>query len=239
QLPKAIWRARASSCDPRSGAGNNSKGLFFRSSDLGPSAISGASKSSNYSTISKIATARRWRTKRSRSCGASSIGMPSETRISAPPVVRGMGRVNSREQARIRILSDDEIRTLWKFADGAKGADAVFGRLMKFLLLTGARRGEAAGMTWAELDDTDWILPAARNKTKIELVRPLSKLARSVLPGRTEGSDFIFTADGRPLTGFSNFKSKVKAATGLAGWTPHDLRRTARSLMSRTGVPSD
>lgn len=156
-----------------------------------------------------------------------------------PPVVRGMGRVNSREQARIRILSDDEIRTLWKFADGAKGADAVFGRLMKFLLLTGARRGEAAGMTWAELDDTDWILPAARNKTKIELVRPLSKLARSVLPGRTEGSDFIFTADGRPLTGFSNFKSKVKAATGLAGWTPHDLRRTARSLMSRTGVPSD
>jgi integrase len=156
-----------------------------------------------------------------------------------PPLVRGMGRINSREQARQRILSDGEIRTLWKFSDEAKGTDAVFGRVMKFLLLTGARRGEATGMTWAELDGTDWILPPARNKTKLELVRPLSKTARAVLPGRTEGSDFVFTADGRPLSGFSNFKSKVKAATGLTGWTPHDLRRTARSLLSRAGVSSD
>ena len=28
-------------------------------------------------------------------------------------------------------------------------------------------------------------------------------------------------------------------ASGVTGWTLHDLRRTARSLMSRAGVPTD
>jgi hypothetical protein len=37
-------------------------------------------------------------------------------------------------------------------------------------------------MTWAEIDGGDWTLPAARNKTKVDLVRPLSKAAQDILP---------------------------------------------------------
>ena len=49
----------------------------------------------------------------------------------------------------------------------------------------------------------------------------------------------MFTADGRPLGGWSRRKAEFDKASGVQGWTIHDLRRTARSLMSRAGVPSE
>ena len=110
------------------------------------------------------------------------------------------------------------------------------------LLLTSARRSEAAAMTWAELDGADWILPAARNKTGVDLVRPLSKAAQEILAKLPHivSCPFVFTSDGRSaLGGFSRRKQRFDAACGVADWTIHDLRRTARSLMSRAGVNPD
>jgi integrase len=37
----------------------------------------------------------------------------------------------------------------------------------------------------------------------------------------------------------SRGKAALDAASGTKGWRLHDLRRTARSLMSRAGVPND
>ena len=54
------------------------------------------------------------------------------------------------------------------------------------------------------------------------------------------GSDLVFTHDGkRPVGGFSKFKARLDRDSGVTGWRLHDLRRTARSLMSRAGVPAD
>src|SRR5262245_39020387 len=55
---------------------------------------------------------------------------------------------------------------------------------VRFILLTGARRAEAQRMVCAEINSGDWTLPASRNKTKVDLVRPLSKAA---LATRKEG----------------------------------------------------
>jgi integrase len=88
----------------------------------------------------------------------------------------------------------------------------------------------------------DWMLPAARNKVKVDLIRPLSPTAQAVLArlphlGKRR---FVFTTGSdRPLGGFTKFKHRLDAACGVAGWTLHDLRRTARSLMSRAGVVAD
>jgi integrase len=154
------------------------------------------------------------------------------------PIVRGMARTKTAERARSRILSDDELRAVWRAAEAQGGP---FGRLVRFLLLTGARRSEAAEMTWSELAGADWTLPASRNKTKVDLVRPLSAAALEALPPRVPHCNWVFPgrAGRRPVAGFSRFRDKLEKQAGVSDFTLHDLRRTARSLLSRVGVASD
>jgi integrase len=146
------------------------------------------------------------------------------------PIVRGMAR--GAGVARDRILTDDELRAIWKASEGS-----AFGSYVRFLLLTGARRNEAAGMEWAEVVSGDWTLPASRNKTVQDLIRPLSQAALATLP--EPNGQFVFGRKGKPLAVFGVPKSKLDEASGVTGYTLHDLRRTARSLMSRAGVPTD
>jgi integrase len=155
----------------------------------------------------------------------------------ASPIVRGMGRIRPKERARSRILSDEELRAVWKTA---KQRADPFAAMVRFLLLTAARRTEAAAMTWKELDGADWLLPAARNKVGIDLCRPLSRAARELLDAqpRIDGCPYVFTYGRSPL-GFGRHKAVFDGVCGVTGWVLHDLRRTARSLMSRAGVNAD
>jgi integrase len=150
------------------------------------------------------------------------------------PIVRGMARTSAKERARARILSDDELRAVWK-----AGAEP-FGALIKFLLLTGARRAEAAKLTWDEIRDGIWLLPAARNKVKQDFARPLSEAADKLLGDVPRIGRYVFTYDGKkPMGSFSKLKARLDDACGVTGWTLHDLRRTARSLLSRASVAPD
>jgi integrase len=155
------------------------------------------------------------------------------------PIVRGMGRVNARERARSRVLSDDELRCVW---NAANALAPPRGALIKFLLLTAARRSEVVGLRWPEIVGGEWVLPASRNKTKQELVRPLSATALAALASipRIDGCEYVFSTDGqRPLSGLSWVKTDLDKASGVRGWRLHDLRRTARTLMSRAGIGAD
>jgi integrase len=150
------------------------------------------------------------------------------------PVIRGMGsRQSNVEHRRSRVLDDSEIRKLW----AATEDNTPFSALIRFLLLTSARRNEASEIKRDEIDgDGIWTLPAARSKTKTEVVRPLSAAAMAVIEGmpRIDGCDFIFTSNGvTPISSFSGLKAALDAASGVTGWRLHDLRRTARSLLSR------
>ena len=152
------------------------------------------------------------------------------------PIVRGMAR--TRSQARERVLSDDELGAVWKAAEEIAGP---FGYFVRFVLLTATRRNEAAHMADAELSGDDWIVPGSRYKNKLDHVVPLSRAARDLLKSvqRIKGVKYIFTSGKKPIGGFSKFKSSFDEKCGVTGWTLHDLRRTARSLMSRAGVDSD
>src|SRR5262249_41027437 len=69
------------------------------------------------------------------------------------PIVSGMSRYNGRERARSRTLSDDELRALWVATKTAH----PFHALIRFLLLTAARRDEAKRLPWSEIDrDGNW-----------------------------------------------------------------------------------
>jgi integrase len=152
------------------------------------------------------------------------------------PIVRGMASKTDVDGSRTRILSADELRSVWatcRLSD-------PFGAYVKFVLLTASRRMEAAAMRWDELDGDLWIIPGSRYKTKREHVVPLSNEALAVLanlpkigPGR-----YVFTLNGETaMGGISNRKAAFDQQCGVMDWTLHDLRRTARTLMSKSGVP--
>ena len=152
----------------------------------------------------------------------------------APPVVRGMARTGTKERARSRKLTDAEIAAIWNSKESGP-----FPALVRFLLLSASRRAEAANMTWEEIDGDNWTLPGSRNKTKIPLTRPLSAAALAVIELQRRECPFVFSKGRKPISTFSRDKKAFDAATGTAEWRVHDLRRTARSLLSRAGVDAD
>jgi integrase len=156
------------------------------------------------------------------------------------PIVRGMGRYDSKARERSRTLSDDELRRIWVATEPESKAPNPFHALLRFLLLTGARRNEARYLPWDEINGTDWKLPASRNKVKVDLTRPLSKAAQAVIAGqpRIDGGPFVFTNDGRPMS-LSKPKAVFDAMCDVSSWRLHDLRRTCRTLMARAGINAD
>ena len=157
------------------------------------------------------------------------------------PVARGMSRYDAKANEGSRVLSDDELRRLWLATEPSEEAPQPFHALFRFLLLTGARRREVTELPWAEINGTDWTLPARRNKVKFDLTRPLSKAAQAVLAGVPviNGGKFIFTNDGQRPLSLTTPTARLLAQTGVTGVRLHDLRRTARTLLSRAGVNSD
>jgi integrase len=160
------------------------------------------------------------------------------------PIVRGMARINAKERERDRILADDELRAVWSAAPP----------FVRFLLLTAVRRNEAGGMRWDEITNGTWVIPAGRMKAKAEHVVPLSAAALSCM-AEAQGpallnmrplavndrlaGPFVFGGH-KALGSFSLLKRRLDEACPLAAhWTLHDLRRTARSLMSRARVNKD
>ena len=156
------------------------------------------------------------------------------------PIIRGMRRRNPTERARSRILSDDELRAVWKRAE----ANGTFGGFIRLLLLTGQRRDKVRKLRWDDLTaDGAWIIETeAREKGNAgELVLPQVALDIISAQARLAGNPYVFA--GRrslPMMSLSGRKETFSAKLpSMANWTLHDLRRTARSLMSRAGVSRD
>ena len=153
------------------------------------------------------------------------------------PIVRGMRRSNPKARARARILDDDELRTLWAAANG------VFGAFVRVALLTGQRREKVIGMKWEDISaDGEWSIPAAEREksTAGSLMLPQAALDIIHSQPRFAGNPYVFAGVGiNPIGGMSKRKRQFDKQAGLSNWTIHDLRRTARSLMSRAGVRPD
>ena len=170
------------------------------------------------------------------------------------PVVRGMGRIKPKERARTRVLADEEIRAIWPVL----GQLGTFGAFVRMLLLTAQRHGEVAYMSRKEIaEDGIWTIPAERYKTKRPNFIPLSKAALAVIEAQPKFDDCDYVFPSRAKTPYSRSgktKAKLDKAVVAAmkqqikrgakvepipNWTLHDLRRTAKTLMVRTGVRPD
>ncbi|HWY14259.1 MAG TPA: tyrosine-type recombinase/integrase [Rhizomicrobium sp.] len=163
---------------------------------------------------------------------------------------------------RSRVLTDDELRLIWRAAgelgpaedkNGKKLPEHLraypFGTMVRALALTGQRLREISDAQWSEiaLDKALLTVPDERMKGKVSHTVPLTPIVITLLQGapRFEGGAFVFTttAGKRPISGFSKMKSRLdreiaKRADGtqMAPWTLHDLRRTMRTRLSGLGV---
>jgi len=153
------------------------------------------------------------------------------------PIVRGMAKTSSRERARSRILSPDEIRAIFSALDAEP---YPFGPLVKFLFYTAQRRSEAANAQWDHFQGDDWVIPVEHYKGKKPHVVPLSPQALKVLREVPRSERLVFTTTGlSPFSGFSKAKKRLDEASGVSGWTLHDIRRTGRSLLAQVQVRPD
>jgi integrase len=156
----------------------------------------------------------------------------------SPFNVRGQRRSSGAKRS--RILDDSELRKVWKEAEGS----GSFGALIKTLLLTGQRRGAVLGMRWDDISaDGVWTIASeAREKINAgSLKLPAQVLQIINAQPKYVSSPYVFAASrgNGPMNGFSRAKVSFDKRCGVEGWTLHDLRRCARSLMSRAGVSSE
>jgi integrase len=154
-----------------------------------------------------------------------------------PPLTTGMSRVPKGEGRRKRILGDDEIRAVW----GVAGQYADFVRLA---LLTAQRREKLITLRWDDISDGVWtIATAPREKGNPGRLRlPRVALENIERQARFVGNPFVFAGRNNGPTavfGSGTYKAQFDNLCGVTAWRVHDLRRTARSLMSRAGVQTE
>ncbi|ULB08439.1 integrase arm-type DNA-binding domain-containing protein [Cereibacter azotoformans] len=154
------------------------------------------------------------------------------------------------EKPRDRVLTNEEIRLLWKVS-GKMGYP--FGDIYRLLLLTGQRLREVAELPWREIDGATWTLPGPRSKNGDEHVIPLSPEAREIIEAAPKVGRFVFSTTGlTPVSGFTRAKERLDGLMADAAnedlpagaepvtvppFTIHDLRRTAATGMAGLRFP--
>ena len=144
-----------------------------------------------------------------------------------------------KEIARDRVLTDAELKAVWK---ACEGLGYPFGSLFRLLILTGQRRDEVARMAWPDIEDGAWTLPREITKSDRLHVVPLSGLAAETIEAvpQIEGCDLFFPSRNgmdRPVSGFSKAKAQLDILSGVGEWRLHDLRRTVASGLARLQTP--
>ncbi len=147
------------------------------------------------------------------------------------------------EKARSRVLSADELRTVWQWLSKPvpEAEDAQHWRLtqawLKLRLVTAQRGGEVLQMRWADLDLEGhwWIIPAEHSKNNLAHRVPLTPTALRILRDLQKQA----TSTERVFSGIRSARHRPAVRDGLpvVDVRPHDFRRTAATMMASGGVP--
>jgi integrase len=141
--------------------------------------------------------------------------------------------------ARDRVLTDDEIRAIWSACD----AEPEFGNFIKFALLCAQRKGIILDMRWDDVSpDGTWTVRDQGPRAKHDIGKvKLPKLALDIIASQPRIADkpqiFASVHGKGALANFTRCQKRLDARAGITvPWTPHDLRRSAATLMPRAGV---
>lgn len=153
-------------------------------------------------------------------------------------------RLLREDNQRTRLLTDAQLRALFKSCD--EDCNYFAGQYFKFLLLTGARRSEAAQAKWEHINlnlaRPTWTVPTSKvggytaylNRLAVELLMNLRRI---------QGNPFLFPGGypncedyGGPITSPSKAFKRVLRKAGITGeYCIHQLRHQHASIIANNG----
>lgn len=168
------------------------------------------------------------------------------------------------EKPRDRVLTEAEVKAFWNGLDLTPLSDPVKGAL-RLILTTAQRPGECAGITYEEIAEHDgrilWTIPGERRKSGETHAVPLSSLALRIIGDWKDRKGPVFPGPkGKPeeppepittrALGYALRRNvgepdptppkkhgkRRRFPIQAAPFAPHDLRRSAATLMSNAGV---
>jgi integrase len=122
--------------------------------------------------------------------------------------------------SRERTLSPTELIAVWRAAD----PDTDYGRIVRLCILSGQRIGQWAAMRREYIGFETITWPAEGMKGKRAHTLPLTDGICALLPNRI---GLLFpTANAQAFSNWSRSKHRLDEASGVSGFTHHDLRRS-------------
>lgn len=145
-----------------------------------------------------------------------------------------------RSVEKIRALNTHEVPLVWSAIEHADALPETKNAL-KMVLVTAQRPGEVVSMHWDEVDGDFWTIPPWKAKKGKRYHRVyLTTLTKQLMGDRKEGyvfpSPHVTSDKHLSITTLQHLARNIKVCSG---WTPHDLRRTARTHMSRLRIPRE
>jgi len=148
------------------------------------------------------------------------------------------GVTRNREHQRRRYATADEVARLTDVL--SKYPDQTVADIIRLLLLTGCRRGEALGATWDQFNLTTgvWSKPPSSTKQQRHHEVPLSAPARELLVRRHEQagcSPYVFPGPTGHRKVLKQHWTRILKAAGITGLRIHDLRHSFASSLVGAG----
>nr|WP_281422962.1 site-specific integrase [Sphingomonas colocasiae] len=143
------------------------------------------------------------------------------------------------EQPRERFLTGAELEAFFSVLDRRDESPSLLA--IRFIILTGCRKGEAFKLTWDQLDLSTghWTKPSAHTKQRRVHRIPLSSEATETLhrEKRFSSNGVVFPGpSGRPLVDVKKAFRSVTMEANISGLRIHDLRHSYASVLVSNGA---
>ena len=166
------------------------------------------------------------------------------TKITTNPaeIIKEKSEIKFEKSQRNRIVSDAELKELFKLLNNSK--NQTLATATKLLFMLGVRKNELLKAEWSEFDlnNAVWTLPAERSKNKISIKIPLSQPVIKLLKSlQNNQSKFVFNSFHKNNTGaissaiLNIYICKLINNNEIIkeNITPHDARRFVRTTLNK------
>ena len=149
----------------------------------------------------------------------------------------------TKEKPRTRVLTMDELAAVWQAtlrlehtgSPRGRPARRTYGRMIRFLLLTGQRLSNGTELRHGDVVKGVWTQNKNKRGTPLVLILPDAVLAEV---GVGEPHRRVFgSVRGGLLNNLTAFNDEVRALSGVSDWSHHTFRHTIASQLARARVP--